>query len=123
MRKLEVHGLSVSAGLCLFGGFYALYTNEANALELKTISHEPSAINTVRRAVLHTSKISAEHATENAGEVRMMAESVAVGDGQATRKSRNTNGLACPIGGADGRREALAGQWRSGIKNLQMTIQ
>ena len=82
MRKLEVQGLSVSAGLCLFGGFFALYTNEANALELKNISHEPSAISTARRAVLHAGKIGAEHAAENAGEVRMMAESVAVRDGQ-----------------------------------------
>ena len=62
MWKLEVHGLSVSAGLCLFGGFYALYTNEANALELKNISHEPQAISAARRAVLHTSKIGAKHA-------------------------------------------------------------
>ena len=103
MRKLEVQGLSVSAGLHLFGGFYALYTNEANALELKTISHEPSAISTGRRAVLHTSKIGAEHATENAWEMRMMTESVAVGDGQTARKSRHTNGLACSVGGADRR--------------------
>jgi len=103
MRKLEVHGLSVSAGLCLFGGFYALYTNEANALELKTISHEPSAISTVCRAVLHTSKISAEHATEDAGEMRMMAESMAVGDGQAARKSRHANGLACSVSRANRR--------------------
>ena len=123
MRKLEVYGLSVSAGLCLFGGFYALYTNEANALELKNISHEPSAISTARRAVLHASEIGPKHTAENAGEVRMMAESVAVDDGQAARKSRDTNGLACSIGGANRRREALAGQRRRGIHDLQMAAQ
>ena len=83
MRKLEVQGLSVSAGLHLFGGFYVICANEANALEFRTISHEPSAISAARRAVSHTSKIGAEHAAENAGEVRMMAESMAIGYGQA----------------------------------------
>ena len=69
---------------------------------------------------LHACEIGPKHAAENAGEVRMMAESMAVGDGKTTRKSRHANGLACPIGGADGRRETLAGQRRSGIKHFQM---
>ena len=60
-----------------------LRTNEANALELRTISHKPSAISAACKAVLHASKIGAKHTAENAWKMRMMTESVAVGDGQA----------------------------------------
>ena len=71
----------------------------------------------------HASEIGTKYATEDAREVGMMAESVAVSDWQAAWKSRNANGLACSVGGADRRWKTLAGQRRRWIHDTQMTAQ
>ena len=55
----------------------------AQTVALESDPPKSSAISTACLAVSHASKIGAKHAAENAREVRMMAESVAVGDWQA----------------------------------------
>ena len=93
--------------------------------EMKMTSCESSLLKTVIncKLLIVNCKIGTKHAAEDAGEVGMMAESVAMDDGKAPRKSRNANGLARSVGGANWWRESLAGQWRCRIENLQMATQ